>query len=163
CAETSAGRHGPNPRTASGPSPGAAHPATRPRTTAATAERNARIPGFSIAPPGKSRGAGSEGVLQGQVVEVAVRVSPGLADEVAGEEVAVARVAEGVGGEVVPGVEVGLGAAVAGPGARAGPQHRPALVVERVSIRGPPEEVLLQREGQVADRRDADAGARAHD
>src|SRR5207253_10853151 len=103
--------------------------------------------------------AGSERVLDGRVGEVAVVVLGRLADGLAGEEAAVARIAQEVTGEVVGGVHVGLGADVAGGGAGPRPQHATTLVVQRITIRGPPEEVLLEREREVLDRADADAGA----
>src|SRR5206468_12817820 len=60
--------------------------------------------------------------------------------------------------EVVGGENVGLGAHVAGGGAGRRPQHATTLVVDRVMIGGPPEEILLERKREVADRADADAG-----
>src|SRR2546421_11388439 len=95
------------------------------------------------------RSACSERELERRVVEVAVLILARLVDEVAGEEAAVARIAEEVTGEVVGRIHVGLGADVAGGGAGSRPQHATTLVVERVMIGGSPEEVLLKRKRQA--------------
>src|SRR3989442_7995392 len=100
----------------------------------------------------------SERVLDREVIEVAVFVLSRLLDELAGEEVAIAGIALNVTGEVVGGENVGLGTDVAGGGAGPRPQHATTLVVDRVMIGGPPEEILLERKREVADRADADAG-----
>src|SRR5205809_1187224 len=100
----------------------------------------------------------SERVLDREVIEVAVFVLSRLLDELAGGEVAIAGVALDVMGEVVGGENVDLGAHVAGGGAGPRPQHATTLVVDRVMIGGPPEEILLERKREVADRADADAG-----
>src|SRR5882724_7557642 len=103
----------------------------------------------------------SERVLDRHVVEVAVLVLARLGNELAGEEVAIARIALDVTGDVVGGENVGLRADVAGGGGRPRPQHATTLVVKRVTIRGPPEEVLLERQREALDRADGDPGVGA--
>src|SRR2546428_7496174 len=106
-------------------------------------------------------GASLERVLDRHVVEVAVLVLARLVDELAGEEAAIARIALEVTGEVVGGENVGLGADVASGGGGPRPQHGSTLVVNRVMIRSPPEEVLLERQRETLDRADADPGVGA--
>src|SRR2546428_7560494 len=108
-------------------------------------------------------GASLERVLDRHVVEVAVLVLARLVDELAGEEAAIARIALEVTGEVVGGEHVGLGADVASGGGGPRPQHGTTLVVNRVMIRRPPEEVLLERQREPLDRADADPAVRTDD
>src|SRR5712692_3353761 len=107
--------------------------------------------------------ARSERVLERHVVEVAVLVLARLADELAGEEAAVARIALEMTGEVVGGENVGLRADVAGGGGGPRPQHATTLVVNRVTIRRPPEKVLLERKRKPVDRGDGEPGVGADD
>src|SRR5437867_5489589 len=107
--------------------------------------------------------ASSERVLDRHVVEVAVPVLAGLVDELAGEEVAIARRTLEVTGEVVGGENVGLGADVARGGGGPRPQHGATLVVNRVLIRRSPEEVLLGRKGEALDRADTDPAVGGED
>src|SRR6266850_557198 len=107
--------------------------------------------------------ASSERVLDRHVVEVAVPALAGLVDELAGEEVAIARVALDVPGDVVGGEDVRLGPDVAGGRGGPRPQDGTTLVVDRVAIRGSPEEVLLQRQRETVHRAEADARAGADD
>src|SRR5258705_4059838 len=107
--------------------------------------------------------ANSERVLNRHVVEVAVLVLARLVDELPGEEVAVARIALKVTGEVVGCEKVGLGADIASGRGGPGPQHATTLVVKRVLIRRPPEEVLLERKRQPLDRADDDSPVGADD
>src|SRR5216684_265185 len=107
--------------------------------------------------------ASSERVLDRHIVEVAVLVLARLADELAGEEAAVARIALEVTGEVVGGENVGLRADVAGGGGGPRPQHATTLVVNRVTIRRPPEKVLLERKREPVDRADGEPGVGADD
>ena len=91
--------------------------------------------------PGSLR---SERVLERDVVEVAVLVRPRLADELAGEEAAVAGISKNVTGEGIGGEQIHLRADVAGTGSRPRPENGAALVVQRVTIGIPPEEILLE-------------------
>src|SRR5437867_13237701 len=95
----------------------------------------------ACAPGGGRR---SERVLNRRIQEVAVLVRARLADELAGEEAAVTRIAEDVTGKGVIGEKVDLRADVAGGGRGPRPEHRAALVVQRVTIGIPPEEVVLE-------------------
>src|SRR3989442_7619002 len=108
-------------------------------------------------------GASSERVLDRHVVEIAVLVLARLVDELAGEEMARARIAQEVTGQVVGAENVGLGDYVAASGGGPRLQHRTTLVVDRVMIRSPPEEVLLERQREPLDRADADPGVGAED
>src|SRR5207249_2859618 len=90
-------------------------------------------------------------------------VRPRLADELAGEEAAVPRVAEDVTCQVVGGEEVDLRADVAGGGAGSGPENSAGLVVDRVAIRRSPEEVLLEGQREIVDRADGESRIRADD
>src|SRR5260370_19035938 len=127
-----------------------------------------------VGPPGKGERlqllilaetpiARSERVLERHVVEVAVLVLARLADELAGEEAAVARIALEMTGDVVGGENVGLRADVAGGGGGSRPQHATTLVVDRVTIRRPPEKVLLERKREPVDRAEGEPGVGAHD
>src|SRR5260370_12486470 len=107
--------------------------------------------------------ARSERVLERHVVEVAVLVLARLADELAGEEAAVARIALEMTRDVVGGENVGLRADVAGGCGGSRPQHTTTLVVDRVSIRRPPEKVLLDRKREPVDRAEGEPGGGAHD
>src|SRR6266403_571810 len=109
------------------------------------------------------RPAGSEAVLERRVVEVACLVLARLVEELAGEEVAIARIAQEVTGEVVDAVHVGLRAEVAVAVGPRRPQHATTLVVNRIAIRRPPEPVLLERQREVLDRADADTAVGADD
>src|SRR5207245_7503622 len=74
-------------------------------------------------------GRRSERVLNRRVQEVAVLVRARLADELAGEEAAVTRIAEDVTGKGVIGEKVELRADVAGGGRGPRPEHSAAHVV----------------------------------
>src|SRR5260370_12944276 len=106
---------------------------------------------------------GSERVLNRPVQEVAAPRRARLLNELAGEEVAVARVELHMPREVVGGQQIDLGADVAGggPGPRA--EYGSSLVVEGIAIGCAPEEVLLKGQDQTADRGHADAPAGTDD
>src|SRR6266480_2195807 len=106
-------------------------------------------------------GGRSERVLNRRIQEVAVLVRPRLPDELAGEEMAVARIAEQVTREVIGGQQIRLGADVTCGGQGPRPEHGSRLVVERIAIGRAPEGVLLERKRQVANgrRRESRTGA----
>src|SRR5207237_10719768 len=76
----------------------------------------------------------------------------GLSDELAREEVAVARLDLQVTCEVIGGEQIHLRADVAGPGAGARPEDGCGLVVDRIAVGCAPEEILLKGEREIADR-----------
>src|SRR6266478_7785745 len=95
--------------------------------------------------------------------EVAALGRARLLNELAREEVAVARVELHMTREVVGGQQIDLGADVAGGGSGSRPEHGSRLVVDRIAIGCAPEEVLLKGQDQVADRGHADAPAGTDD
>src|SRR5437899_12667142 len=94
-------------------------------------------------------GRRSERVLNRRIEEVAVLVRARLADELAGEEAAVTRIAEEGTGKVVIGEKIDLRADVAGGRRGPRPGHRTALVVKRGTIGIPADEGTAEREGEV--------------
>ena len=105
----------------------------------------------------------SERILNSRIEEVAVLGRPCFPDKLAGEEVAVAPIAEQVTRKVVGGEEVDFRANVAGSGLVPPPEHGPSLAVERVAIGRAPEEVLLEGDGEVGDRSHGEAGTGTDD
>src|SRR6266436_2177809 len=105
----------------------------------------------------------SKRVLNRPIQEVAALGRARLLNELAREEVAVARVELHMTREVVGGQQIDLGADVAGGGSGSRPEHGSRLVVDRIAIGCAPEEVLLKGQDQVADRGHDEAPAGTDD
>src|SRR5437870_11706930 len=95
---------------------------------------------------------GLEGVLDRAVQEIAVPRRTGLPDELAREEVAVARIDLQVTREVIGGEQIYLRADVAGPGAGARPEDGCGLVVDCIAVGCAPVGILLEGEREIAYR-----------
>src|SRR5207245_1686845 len=107
--------------------------------------------------------SGLESVLDRGVQEIGGPRRTGVPDELAREEVAVARVHLQVTREVIGGEQIDLRADVAGPGAGARPEDGPGGAVDGIAVGCAPEEILLEGEREIADRFHADADEGADD